>query len=418
MFDGLTPRLEAARQIEDALDVALARRFNTFDFLDRSELGLSRIVAELLDVNGRHGQGGLFLKILLDKLGYSAQAGMESSSVVREKAIEDGRIDVFVRLGSSCLAIENKPYARDQKAQIYRYLVWLQEWYKEFRLIYLSATGEPPLDGSVTLGDLREHGTHDRFKIMAYAGAWPWDDEYNDYRLDYSLADWFADCQRNCGVDRLRWFLREAELFCRHRFGGEIVTKNERSTLVDFVRGSTDRMETAAAVYECWAEIKEQVVRAFYDALWRAEGDYGDGPWEGDWEYSDGRGSRGKCYWSMSKEAWSADREGNGTSIRLENDSQGPNGWFIGIHSPVALSEANANELQERLKSVAPTQTPEDHWPWWIWVDEKWRNWDSIIPALHKEIKEPGGITRYFVDKLVAIAKAATAVIDEIEGPD
>lgn len=201
LFDGLTPRLEAARQIEDALDVALARRFNTFDFLDRSELGLSRIVAELLDVNGRHGQGGLFLKILLDKLGYSPQAGMESSSVVREKAIEGGRIDVLVRLGSSGLAIENKPYARDQGAQIQGYLAWLGKSYKEFRLIYLSATGEPPRTGSVTLDYLRKHRTYDRFKIMAYAGAQPSDDEYDDYRLDYSLADWFADCQRNCNVD-------------------------------------------------------------------------------------------------------------------------------------------------------------------------------------------------------------------------
>ena len=304
LFDGLTPRLEAARQIEDALDVALARRFNTFDFLNTREVGLSLIVRELLDVNGRHGQRGLFLKILLDRLGYSAQSGIESSSAVKEMATEDGRIDVFVRLGEdNCLAIENKPYARDQKAQILRYLVWLGESYKEFRLIYLSATGEPPRTSSVTLDYLRKHRTHDRFKIMAYAGAQRWDDEYDDYRLDYSLADWFADCQRNCDVDRLRWFLREAELFCRHRFGGEIVTKNERSTLVDFVRGSTDRMETASAVYECWAEIKEQVVRAFYVALWEAEGDYVDYElWRfNDPGYSDGRGSRGKCYWSMSR---------------------------------------------------------------------------------------------------------------------
>lgn len=69
LFDGLIPRLEAARQLEDALDVALARRFNAFDFLDSSELGLSRIVSELLDVDGPHGQRQLFLKILLDKCG-------------------------------------------------------------------------------------------------------------------------------------------------------------------------------------------------------------------------------------------------------------------------------------------------------------------------------------------------------------
>ena len=46
--DELAPRLETARALERQLDAHLARRFNVFDYLRRDELGLSRIVADLL----------------------------------------------------------------------------------------------------------------------------------------------------------------------------------------------------------------------------------------------------------------------------------------------------------------------------------------------------------------------------------
>ena len=327
---------------------------------------------------------------------------------------------------SPTLSETKHPYAADQQKQVHDYLEWLEGQYKgNFQLIYLSATGAPPWESSVTLDELREQGTKGRFKIMAYADAQQWEDEYDDFRLEYSLADWFADCQRNCNVDRLRWFLREAELFCRHRFGGETVTQNERSVLVDFMRERQDHLATASAIHQCWPEIKERVVRGFYDALWRAEGDYVDNElWVFNSGYSDAARSSGKCYWTMHKEAW-RDHGGSRTSIRLQNNSPGPKNWSIGIYSPTALSEdtdrqKRYEELRERLNTaVAVSETPDDHWPWWIWVDDKYRNWDSIIPALNEENDSRGDITGYFVDKLVAIANASTRLIDEIEAlPD
>ena len=60
--DELAPRLETARALERQLDAHLARRFNVFDYLRRDELGLSRIVADLLNPEGKHGQGDIFLK--------------------------------------------------------------------------------------------------------------------------------------------------------------------------------------------------------------------------------------------------------------------------------------------------------------------------------------------------------------------
>ena len=69
MFRTLGPRLAAARRIERELDRVLASRFSPFDYLRTDERGLSRIVADLLDPNAAHGQGSLFLRSFLDKIG-------------------------------------------------------------------------------------------------------------------------------------------------------------------------------------------------------------------------------------------------------------------------------------------------------------------------------------------------------------
>ena len=66
-FRELVPRLATARELERELDAHLARRFNVFDYLPTHEMGLSRIVADLLDPKGKHGQGASFLKLLIDE---------------------------------------------------------------------------------------------------------------------------------------------------------------------------------------------------------------------------------------------------------------------------------------------------------------------------------------------------------------
>ena len=64
-FAELVPRLEMARDLERKLGRKLAHRFNNLDYLRDDELGLSRIIADLLNPKASHGQGVLFLQTLL-----------------------------------------------------------------------------------------------------------------------------------------------------------------------------------------------------------------------------------------------------------------------------------------------------------------------------------------------------------------
>ena len=57
LFAYLPPRLTAARRQELQLDRQHERRFNVLDYLKTDEMGLSRIIADLLDPQATHGQG-------------------------------------------------------------------------------------------------------------------------------------------------------------------------------------------------------------------------------------------------------------------------------------------------------------------------------------------------------------------------
>ena len=67
LLQELTPHLHAARAIERELDRHLARRSNVFRYLRDDELGLSRIIADLLDPTGEHGQGTTFLEAIVQR---------------------------------------------------------------------------------------------------------------------------------------------------------------------------------------------------------------------------------------------------------------------------------------------------------------------------------------------------------------
>ena len=150
-FSELAPRLAAARSRDRELDRRLARRFNVFDYLRTDELGLSRVIADLLDSGAGHGQGTLFLRALLDGLNqfrpWPDLDARRSSAVVEHRIPSGRKIDVVVRVVASdqetwCLAIENKPYAGDQENQVRDYLEYFGEKFGErILLLYLS----PPM---------------------------------------------------------------------------------------------------------------------------------------------------------------------------------------------------------------------------------------------------------------------------------
>ena len=294
-FNELRPRHEMAREMDARLNRQLALRFNVLDYIRTSELGLSRVIADLLDPQATHGQGVLFLKTLLRGLQRSSQKmgrpldltlnyGTQwtvAENTVRvevERTISDHRrLDISVQFKGSddrprCLAIENKPYAGDQKNQIRDYLDFMEREYGDQRptnhlLIYLSRTGELPSEWSVEKTRLDREIKECDFAVMGFwvHGASDLAQEEDDLAesrllLDYSLAMWFKACRKECDVERLRNFLRDAEDFCKHHFGGIATHDTVYERTSRFLTTNAEMaQQIAAAVSERKARIKTLV---------------------------------------------------------------------------------------------------------------------------------------------------------------
>ena len=446
-FAELTPQLDTARVLELKLDRKLAHRFNVLDYLREDELGLSRIIADLLNPKARHGQGKLFLQTLLGLEGlkniqyWPDLYRSQKISVDVERVITaNRRIDISVHIIGAdgetyCLAIENKPYASDQENQVKDYLEYLRKEYGErFLLIYIPPTGKGPSEWSIHKTELDEW--KNRFAIMPYhRGQEEQAGKFKAFRIPHSLADWLGECRKNCEVDRLRWFLRDAETFCQQTFGVQaMITDSERDAAFKFVLSNPSNLKTALAVCESWPDVKARVCKEFLKGLrsrietavkenqklkefagdMRVDYKYEDKAWE-------------SCVY-LYRECWtqypveqSLHRQ---TSIRLSNASKGPNGWGFSVGPPMPRTHMTGEykerrqRLDTKLVSAFGCGSTTDWCAWW-WdkVDEDKKNWSSLVPDLHQECeKQSGEITRYFVEKFTEIAEIAIPIINEIEG--
>src|SRR5262249_12999027 len=114
-----------ARQREH--DRTNATRFNLFHWLEPDENKLSDILADLLDPLGRHGQGTLFWRLLLEQLRIESPKNSARSVHVQREAPTHGilkyrrRIDILVE-ADAIVAVENKIDSSEQTDQVKDYL--------------------------------------------------------------------------------------------------------------------------------------------------------------------------------------------------------------------------------------------------------------------------------------------------------
>lgn len=128
--------------------------FNIIEILgiDNKEVYICRLLAVLLNPNGKHDLGNsplkLFLKnvLRLEKI----EDYLENAVVITEYSIDDEerdnprRIDIVIRNGKHFIPMEVKIEAGDQKAQTYAYYQYAYRLDPETKLYYLTKTGYMP----------------------------------------------------------------------------------------------------------------------------------------------------------------------------------------------------------------------------------------------------------------------------------
>ena len=457
LLQELTPHLYAAREVDRKLDRHLARRFNAFRYLRADELGLSRIIADLLDPEGAHGQGSTYLESMLELLEV-APAASDSGRirVLTERGFGGRFIDITVDIptdtGRFCLAFENKPYAGDQHRQCIDYLEFLNKEYGErFLLVYLPPRYWMPDEYSLPLADYRKRWTN-HFRVLPYvADDAPHGDDgpsdnnggasaqadsragdgrtrddtlAEDNAADHeataahadavvgdgaSLADWFGTCCKLSEAERLRWFLREAQLYCQGHFGGSTMTDTEARYVREYLDQNPGHLHAAFAVARAWPAVKHDVSRRFLEHLRdRVEARVSE-------EIPEIREDlQVDCHYEGDKK-WS-NRLRLMKKIVIESGGPGPNSWFWGVRNPnpKTLREELLAALKRRGLSL---QHGSDGWPQYEYLP-RYGHWDDHVPELVQELTDGGGkITDYYVNGLLNIAEKAIPAFDEVEQP-
>ncbi len=562
LLQKLTPHLDAARTVERELDRHLARRFNVFRYLRDDELGLSQIIAELLDPGAEHGQGTTFLEAMLELLGVSLDGTVESSRsdlakaggrgtaaewkrhfgarsnarekirVAREREVRvtterrtpRGRfVDITVDIPTAdgklfCLAFENKPYAEDQHRQCRDYLRFLARHYDRFLLVYLPPRYRLPDESS--LPRTARHRWKDHFRVLPWvaddpvevddnaaeqegadsiqAGSdgddansgdddasngdgaaagqdasegkdgndgsglggsdgnrgpahdvghhataaqdngTPGDDESGEdgAAQDHafvgegaSLADWFGTCCKLSDAERIRWFLREAQLYCQRHFGESRMTDTEARYIREYLDENPKHLHAAFAVARAWPGVKHDVCRRFLEHL----RDRVEERLEREMPEMMAKGLVIGCHYGgdKSNELWirrDVWLEYANTSVTFGSRSsvlvQGHKlrDWHWGVASPKPPKDMTHKESKRREKLdhtlvqaglSLPNVTP--WWPQHQFLPMR-RHWDELVPELAQEVANGRGkITDYYVNGLLKIARIAIPAIDEVE---
>ncbi len=133
------------------------KEFNIF-YIQRTssdEKRVCRFIRELLDPNGSHGQGILFLRrfvkdVLTDEGYVFDDAELLYSKVVCEEIIDDSRrIDIVLYIGDRVIPFEVKIYADDQPKQCYDYYHYVVKKDTRTKIYYLTLDGHAPTEDSI-----------------------------------------------------------------------------------------------------------------------------------------------------------------------------------------------------------------------------------------------------------------------------
>lgn len=156
-FSSLLRQAARLKDKIDALASASGENFNIFTILDRETDEVkthSAIIADLLDPDGLHGQGEIFIRLFLDQLNIETHGDLHRARVGSEvDAGEHGRIDIMFEMDDSCVVMENKVYAYDQSRQLERYYRYATTRFADDRieLLYLTLHGVEPDKASLGL---------------------------------------------------------------------------------------------------------------------------------------------------------------------------------------------------------------------------------------------------------------------------
>ena len=381
-------------QHEKEIQQITGERFNLFDIvrIGHYEVGThSPMLAELLNPNGRHGQGSRFLELFIEAISAkkvetsSAMSRMcipltdfpdpKRATVQMERSLgELGRVDILISDNSDKkkLIIENKIYAKDQKDQISRYL----DEPSNPVVVYLTLDGRLPSNFSIGKeGGLSEEQSK-RLVCLSY---------------ESDVINWLEACRREVPtVAQVRESLTQYIQLIKS-LTGQNQSNRMNQQIANIINANNETLEA----YFMLLESKQAV----YDVLIRKLNDEVSSSIRPGWKLEEKLKTDGSKWTQYSISHPYLTRIG--LRIGLAFDAADYKQCFLGFHAidytnnPPQVPETLKNAFAKKFRPGGAT----NHWPIWAW-------WDPVIwdNSVWIDIRS-GSLSRKIAETLNAIAE-------------
>lgn len=370
-LESLSNQIAHLDEYRRRVEPQLASEFNVLRYARTDEMGLSQILADLLDPKGPHGQGARFLKCFLERY-WPERTAIGPHVKVRTETATDRiaqrqrRIDIEVNLGDCILAIENKPWAADQRGQIRDYLDHLKSTGRPYKLLYLAGhEGQQPSEDSIATAQRKVHVEDKVLGLTSY----------------HEVREWLRDCLRCCENERVSMFLRDLDRFVASRFSHD-GDDFESSLIVDAAMTSAQGISAAVQLNALAAwdlrfllleQLEEQLRTKFETAIKEA----------------------GLVGWMLAiPKALNlrfatievALRPDSALKVALAFERPNCGDCFFGIGRRTAQDHAHYDALNGKLDSVFGAGQTSAWWGWWrSFEDRHWWNESRIWVGIVEE---------------------------------
>ena len=210
----------------------------------------SNFIASLLDPNGDHYKGDLFLKLFLET------CGIDDFSIDTSRATvfkEFKHIDIYISDGKKHIILENKVYAKDQPTQIARYIETIKdEGAKDEDIYVLYLHPDDKLPDNKSFGDyhtrLLGENPSIKFKVINY---------------DKEILEWIDKCKNEVSnITDLNVFLSQYKdviemIYDRYKRIDEMETAK-------FVEIFKENYTAVSEIANNYQEMRKKIIYGFF----------------------------------------------------------------------------------------------------------------------------------------------------------
>lgn len=342
--------LKALEKAKEIYADRIAPDFLFFDFLRDDEYALSRCLENLLDTKGTHAQGDIFLKLFLEQfVKFDWARNLEFKKIYLEKLTTAvRRIDIYIQFeGGEIIAIENKPWAGDQREQLKHYAEFIdqQSFKNDWHLIYL-CNHEPTEESlpKITREELVDKG---KYSTLPYR----------------NLISWLEKCHQQAKAPIIEIFIKELIRFIREEVNGELDMSDQKE-MSQLIVKTPENLHSAFQIYRSLDTVKEQLLVEFKSSL---EQKIQAAGFELMWDEAMTTGWKSYSGFSIRF------RTNHNFYLRFEFNAEGLQELLWGIcrsSNSISKNPTLWSQINEMMDTKFPKGRTSKWWPWWSWIND------------------------------------------------